>query len=832
MIPPHPKQSFEIGRNSAFLLTLLVLLLSAFLGQGTVHADAEYPSTCAAGIKNYATRMENTNNVPIEFCIYKENNDIIFKISCSPGQCSNWHWPDGNGSETPGTRPWLFDGHNNYTNEIRNSVTHIIVGGVKHIGNDAFNGFSNLKSVEISDDVESIGQAVFANCTQLEILIIPPSVKNIGTDAFSGVKGPVYAPAASLPEKPGEVRSIIFPYFAFTLAPQAGRVTLQSGTETPEVLKKYNTTDVQYFLENSPVDLTVDPGSDFVKVSAVSDNTPLSLTRSGSVFSLTMPAESVTFSTSAVSLSVDPLTYNGEEQTAVTVKDGNTTLTAGTDYDVTFLQNGTGITPKNAGKYTAVITGKGSYIGTASVSFTVNKADITPAVTMSDYTYGGTVPAPGIAEGRNPGSGAVTYYYSTVNSTGNGIKWENITGTTLEAGTYYMYAVVAETDNYKEGTTPAASFNVTAADGAKDVAPITTAPQAADEWTEDGTEHALLKTAGASKGGTFYYKVNDGGWSSAVPTAAAAGEYKISYYIKGTGIYKDNGSETSPLGTLTVTVAEEGTPQMTVQPKGASGLVANGEMQDLLSVAGAADGGTVLYSVNGGAWSDAVPQASEAGEYKISYYIKGDSAHKDKGTPESPLGTLSVVIASEPMDLDVKFVFITGSGSRGVPFEVKDIKLNPSISIKDGDNIVSKSGSVTLEVKAGETEKSVTVTFSKKLSDLAPGKYSVTVSGLPESVDIEDYGGGPAKCKLSAKAEINELDGNTVIIVYLIFKDRSAPEEPAVYFLPEDEIGAYALRADGSKEYLLFHTLDICMAWLGREDLCDGPEHCFHKDGK
>jgi hypothetical protein len=53
-----------------------------------------------------------------------------------------------------------------------------------------------------------------------------------------------------------------------------------------------------------------------------------------------------------------------------------------------------------------------------------------------------------------------------------------------------------------------------------------------------------------------------------------------------------------------------------------------------------------------------------------------------------------------------------------------------------------------------------------------------------------------------------------------------------VYFLPEDEIGAYALRADGSKEYLLFHTLDICMAWLGREDLCDGPEHCFHKDGK
>ena len=480
MIPPHPKQCFEIGRNSAFLLLALVLFMAAFLGQGTVHAFPEDTSKCLYSSLAYASYMENMSGVPVKFCIYEENNDTIFEIYCASDQCSNWHWPDGDGTISDNTRPWTYRGYNDY-------VTKVIVGGVKHIGNDAFNDFSNLTSVEISDDVESIGKGVFFNCSKLENLIIPPGVINIGSNAFSGVKGPVYAPAASLPEDPGEGSYTIFPYSAFTLGPQAGRVTLQSGTETPEVLKKYNTTDVQYFLENSPVGLTVDPSSDFVKVSAVSDNTPLSLTRSGSVFSLSMPAESVTFSTAAVRLSVDPLTYNGEEQTAVTVKDGNTTLTAGTDYEVTFLQNGTGITPKNAGIYTAVITGKGSYIGKASVSFTVNKADITPTVTMSDYTYGGTVPAPGIAEGGNPGSGAVTYYYSTVNSTGNGIKWENITGTTLEAGTYYMYAVVAETDNYKEGATAAAaSFNVTAADGA--VVTITGRYDTADY---DGQEHSV-----------------------------------------------------------------------------------------------------------------------------------------------------------------------------------------------------------------------------------------------------------------------------------------------------------------------------------------------------
>ena len=60
----------------------------------------------------------------------------------------------------------------------------------------------------------------------------------------------------------------------------------------------------------------------------------------------------------------------------------------------------------------------------------------------------------------------------------------------------------------------------------------------------------------------------------------------------------------------------------------------------------------------------------------------------------------------------------------------------------------------------------------------------------------------------------------------------SVPEEPVFYALPEDEIGAYAIRQDGTKEYLLFHTYDICMDWLASDELCTGFERCFHKDGK
>ena len=56
-----------------------------------------------------------------------------------------------------------------------------------------------------------------------------------------------------------------------------------------------------------------------------------------------------------------------------------------------------------------------------------------------------------------------------------------------------------------------------------------------------------------------------------------------------------------------------------------------------------------------------------------------------------------------------------------------------------------------------------------------------------------------------------------------------APEVIRVVALPEDEIGAYQLRADGTKEYLLFQTYDICMTYLGRDELCAGPERCYHK---
>ena len=122
--------------------------------------------------------------------------------------------------------------------------------------------------------------------------------------------------------------------------------------------------------------------------------------------------------------------------------------------------------PTDAGDYRAEITLENVKIGpdltdkvTAGVNYTIAKADPgTPTVSMSNYKYGETPSTPSI--GTYSGGGAVTYYYSTTDSASGGTKWENITATTLSADTYYMYAVIAGTDNYNSYTTATKSFTV------------------------------------------------------------------------------------------------------------------------------------------------------------------------------------------------------------------------------------------------------------------------------------------------------------------------------------------------------------------------------------
>ena len=105
-----------------------------------------------------------------------------------------------------------------------------------------------------------------------------------------------------------------------------------------------------------------------------------------------------------------------------------------------------------AGTHTATITvtDMSDKIYTATVTFIVEKSDITPTVSVSDVEYGTSV-NPTI--NGNTGSGTVEYHY--IDSEEN-----DTTTKPTNAGSYKVYAIIGETTNYKGATTSQEDFTI------------------------------------------------------------------------------------------------------------------------------------------------------------------------------------------------------------------------------------------------------------------------------------------------------------------------------------------------------------------------------------
>ena len=116
-------------------------------------------------------------------------------------------------------------------------------------------------------------------------------------------------------------------------------------------------------------------------------------------------------------------------------------------------------TPTAVGTATFTVKAKNSVDSdTKDLSITIAKPQQYGKVSMDNYVYGETPSTPSLTD--RTGDGSVTYYYSTTNSNSGGTKWENIQADTLNAGTYYMYAELGETENYDSFTTACKKFQV------------------------------------------------------------------------------------------------------------------------------------------------------------------------------------------------------------------------------------------------------------------------------------------------------------------------------------------------------------------------------------
>ena len=132
--------------------------------------------------------------------------------------------------------------------------------------------------------------------------------------------------------------------------------------------------------------------------------------------------------------SIAAVTYNGSAQTpTVTVKDGITTLTSGTDYTVSYSNN------TNAGTATVTITGMGNYTGTKTANFTINPKNASNLTisSIAAVTYNGSAQTPSVTvkDGSTTLTNGTHYTVAYSNNTNAGTATVTVTGKGNYTGT-------------------------------------------------------------------------------------------------------------------------------------------------------------------------------------------------------------------------------------------------------------------------------------------------------------------------------------------------------------------------------------------------------------
>ena len=220
-------------------------------------------------------------------------------------------------------------------------------------------------------------------------------------------------------------------------------------------------------------------------------------------------------------------TYNGSElMPAVVVKDGETTLTLGTDYTVSYSNNIDAAASTDSPAPTVTITGIGNYTGTVSKTFTILTSEILAFATPFTGIY--DAQSHGIYVNATVG---VTVKYRTTDS-GDYNLTENPTYTNVGTYTVYYKAIPANA-NYtpREGS---ATVTISARE-------LTAATLAVTEQVYTGSEltfDVATVTAGGLTVPSGSYTVTDnkatdeGNYEATITgTGNFTGELKVPYSI-------------------------------------------------------------------------------------------------------------------------------------------------------------------------------------------------------------------------------------------------------------------------------------------------------------
>ena len=149
---------------------------------------------------------------------------------------------------------------------------------------------------------------------------------------------------------------------------------------------------------------------------------------------------------------IEDKVYTGSEITQVPViMDGDTILTEGQDYELSYENN------INAGTATMIITGTGKYSDTATMTFRINKALSTISIDPKEVRFSGKAVNYQKKEAKMTGSsGEVTFVYYSDPECTKAINAEDV----KKAGTYYVKAIVEADANYEGAVSEAVRLTI------------------------------------------------------------------------------------------------------------------------------------------------------------------------------------------------------------------------------------------------------------------------------------------------------------------------------------------------------------------------------------
>ena len=438
-----------------------------------------------------------------------------------------------------------------------------------------------------------------------------------------------------------------------------------------------------------------------------------------------------TFTISAASMTVTAEGYSGtydgkDHGITVTAPDGAKVM-YGTKKDTYDLEASPTYTDAGTYKVYYQVTQDNHNTIADSATVTINKADITPSVTLDGWTYGATANEPVVT--GNTGNGEVTYTYKAEGAEAFATEVPAV------VGTHTVKATIAETTNYN-GAEATATFTISATS--------MTVTAEGYSGTYDGNSHGITVTApdGAK---VMYGTKKDTYDLEASPTYTDAGTYKVYYQVT-----QDNYNTIADSATVTISKAAGG---LTYSAATASAeLNGNGWTAPELNnpnnqnvtytssntaVATISEAGVVALTgigettIKAASVGDANHEASEA------QYVLTVSRGKAKG--------YGVWIGETEVDEDNKEDVLGDNGTG----EGDEKRLAPSFVFNSDDNtllIIKSEAGLTIESRLPELKIHITgnnklkaITFNNQSNSENTGTLMFTCdSNKPGVLDIEN----------------------------------------------------------------------------------------------